>query len=340
MGSSAGDEFVIFAPDSAVGMSVMIVKDLCSVAVSQGRDDRDPVGTVRVASIDGQPVRCFDGTRLSVDGSIADFEPAGVVFLAAFWGSSARAIAAHEAVVPWLAARREAGATLAAFSTGTFFLAETGLLDGRLATTYRPFAGTFRHRYPRVDLRPERALTDAGGLLCADGIPSSCDVIIALVEQRLGTRVAEQLARDFTMGFDRSYAIADLAFDGQRYHRDQGILAAQQWLHGHLAEAVRFGELARWAGMSTRTFHRRFKAATGESPGRYLQRLRVEAAKDLLADPSVNVSEIAERVGFADTGAFSAMFRRHTGHTPRAHRSARRPATRDCRAPRPGPPAT
>jgi len=316
-------EFVIFAPDAAVGMSVMIVKDLCSVAASAGRGGRGPFPAVRVASIDGQPVRCFDGTKLSVDGSISDFEPAGVVFLAAFWGSSARAIAANGAVVPWLGAAREAGACIAAFSTGTFFLAETGLLDGRLATTYRPFAETFRRRYPRVDLRPERALTDAGGLLCADGIPSGCDVVISLVEQRLGTRVAEQLASGFTMGFDRSYAIADLAFDGQRYHGDDRILAAQQWLHGHFGEAVRFGDLARWAGMSVRNFHRRFRAATGEPPGRYLQRLRIEAAKDLLVDPSLSVSEVAERVGFADAGSFSAVFRRHTGHTPGAQRRAR-----------------
>ncbi|MFQ5516994.1 MAG: GlxA family transcriptional regulator [Acidimicrobiia bacterium] len=320
----AAGPLVIFAPQAAVGMSVMIVKDLLSVAAAVASDNGAAPGEVMVASLDGRPVGCFNGTELTVDGAIGDIPNAAVVLVGAFWGSSSRAVTANGELIPWLVKLHANGTTIAAFSTGTFFLAETGLLDGKLATTYRPYVRTFRRRYPRVDLKPERAFTDAGGLLCADGIPSSCDLIIALVERHLGPVVAETLARDFTMGFDRSYSLADLAFDGQKHHGDGRILAAQQWLEHHLDEPVTIANVASWAGMSPRTFHRRFRAAVGETPGGYLRRLRVEAAKDLLADPSYTVAEIARLVGFIDPGAFAATFRRHAGASPQPYRKAHR----------------
>ncbi len=300
-------------------MSLMLIKDLCWVATREA-GLAAPDRSVRLVSADGTAVRCFSGTEVAVDGAIDPAERPGAVFVAAFWGSAEQAMADDAPVIPWLQACHDGGVPLAASSTGTFFLAEAGLLDGKVATTYPPFVETFRRRYPDVRLRPERAITDAGGLYCANGIPAGCDLIVSVLELLHGPDVARRVAGQFLVGFSRSYAVANIAFDGQKYHHDRQVLTAQQWLERNYAGDVRLTDLAADVGMSGRNFSRRFKAATGDSPQAYLQRIRVEAAKDLLRETNISLSEVAYRVGYADPGSFTHIFRQLTGESPRDFR--------------------
>ncbi len=307
-------DVAIFIPEPAVGMSAVLIADLCWVAAVEA--DRDPAEAIRVVSLDGKPATTYTGLSISVDGSIADVDSASLLFLSAFWGSSSEALTRHRDVLPWIERLAAQGARIAACSTGSFFLAASGLLDGRVATTYTPYARTFRRRFPDVEFHGERSITDAGGLMCADAIASSLDLIIASLGDLYGADVAERLATEFLMGIRRSYTVANLAFDGQKYHGDRQILAVQRWFERYLDEPIRMHQVARHFGLSPRTLTRRFTTATGEPPSRYLQRLRVEYAKEHLAEPGTAVSEAARAVGYTDVAAFSATFRRLVGVPP------------------------
>ncbi len=300
-------------------MSVVLITDLCWVAATQA--GRDPSRAVKVLSNGGDTIQTYSGIRMSVDGTIDDVDSASLVFLSAFWGSSSDAVERHRNVLAWIRRLVAGGARVAACSTGSFFLAATGLLDGRVATTYSPYAPTFRRRFPEVEFHPERAITDAGGLMCADAISSSLDLVIACVGDLYGREVAEHVASEFLMGIRRSYTVANLAFDGQKYHGDRLILSVQRWFERNVDKPVLLHRVAREFGMSTRTLSRRFKSATGETPSRYLRRLRVEHARELLLEPGLSVGQVARAVGYTDVAAFSSTFRDLTGVPPSRYRN-------------------
>ncbi|MCP3934549.1 MAG: helix-turn-helix domain-containing protein [Actinomycetia bacterium] len=307
-------DVAILVPEPSVAMSAVLITDLCWVAALYA--EQDPTDKIRVIGLSGDPVPSFSGLDVAVNGSLADVEEASLLFISAFWGSSGRALDRNAEALGWIERLASAGTRVAACSTGTFLLAATGLLDGRVATTYAPYAKTFRRRFPAVLLHPERAITDAGELMCADAIPSSLDLIIACLGDLHGPDVARRLAADFLMGIRRSYTVANLAFDGQKYHGDRTILAVQRWFERHLDEPIRVQDAARQFGLSSRTLSRRFAAATGEAPSLYLQRLRIESAKSLLAQPGMTVGEVARAVGYVDVASFSATFRRREGVVP------------------------
>ncbi|HDY83695.1 MAG TPA: helix-turn-helix domain-containing protein, partial [Halieaceae bacterium] len=190
----------------------------------------------------------------------------------------------------------------------------------KVATVYPPVADQFHRRYPDVALRPERAITDAGNLYCANGIASGCDLIVSIIEMLYGAGVARRISHDFLVGFNRNYSISHVSFDGQKYHRDRQILTAQQWLERNFSGEVKLEVVAADIGMSPRNFSRRFKRATGDSPSHYLQRVRIEAAKELLRSTDLSVAEVAYRVGYADLSYFSRMFSRHEGCLPLSYR--------------------
>jgi transcriptional regulator GlxA family with amidase domain len=309
----------IYAPQNAVGMSIMLIMEMCWYAVgkkAQELSETPQNSWVKIVSSAGQDLTCANGVSLPADGDLSHLEQAAAVFVGGFWGEVDDAVVQSRGLFPILRKIACKGTPIGAVSTGTFLLAETGLLDGKVATTYAPFVDAFAQRYPSINLRRQRAITDAGGLYCANGIPAGCDLTISIIEQIYGPDVARQTAKAFLVGFSRSYSLANVVFDGQKYHGDKQILTSQQWLERNFSGAVRIAILAEDVGMSPRNFTRRFKAATNESPHDYLRRVRLEAAKDLMRRGDLSFSEIADQVGYRDPGSLTKAFHKDTGQTP------------------------
>ena len=313
---------IVYAPTHCVGMSILLVKDLCWAAACGALGNDAANDAVQVVSEGGRGIDCVNGTTINADAAMERVAHADAVILGAFWGDVAEALAANGAVVPWLRTLYSQGAIIAGNSNSTFFLAEAGLLDGRVATVYPPYADQFTERYPDVDLRSNQGITNADRLYCANGIATGCDLTVAIIEQLFGPSVARDVAAQFLLGFNRDYSHWNIKFDGQKYHQDRQVLNAQQWLERHYAMSVNIAELATELGMSQRTLLRRFTAAVGESPQHYLQRLRIEASKHLLQTTNMKVVEIASRSGYADLSSFNRSFKKTTGQTPSEYRAA------------------
>jgi len=276
-----------------------------------------PAFQTRLVSPDGQPARSFSGVRLPVEGAL---EAADILVLPAFWGDFDTLLARHPQVLDWLRHSHSGGSTLCGEASGVFWMAQAGLLDGKEATTYWRFFEEFGQRFPGVQLNRDKHLTDAGRLYCATSSTSACDLYLHLIERFCGLEIAQTVARDVLHEVQRSYTPGRIGFGGQKLHRDMAILQIQHWLEEHYTEKFRLEDVASRHGMSIRNFMRRFQAATGDKPLHYLQRLRVETAKNLLTGSRKSIKTISYEVGYDDASFFARLFRQHTGLSPNQYR--------------------
>ena len=287
------------------------------------------------ASLSRRSVRCDGGVQIRADRALRDVRHTDLIVVPSFGLDVDGALERFEPVVAWLRRWHARGAALAGICSGVALLAQTGLLDGKPATTHWALADQYRERWPRVDWQPEHFVTEAGRLFCAGGVYAALDLSLHLVERYAGYDVAMQTARALLLETRRT-AQAGFAVPAHRSeHGDGEIAAAEQWMRQHFREALRVDALARRFGMSPRSFARRFKQATGKTPLAYLHEIRIEAAKHLLEADARPLREISSAVGYEDVAFFRALFKRRTGAAPAAwRRRFARPAPRSGSRPR------
>lgn len=271
-----------------------------------------------VLTDEGKPVRSYAGTLIEPDeplgGGVVD-----IVVLPPILESLEKVLSRIR-VIDWLAAHHASGRLVASICAGSFLLAEAGVLDGREATTHWNLAEEFRVRYPSVDLQVERLLVDGGDYVCAGGVSAWMDLALHLIARYAGSDVARRCAKMMLMDPHREHQ-APYGMGGfRRNHGDAAILKAQSWLEENHAGSIHVGDMAQVAALGERTFQRRFRAATGKTPGQYLQQVRVEAAQTLLEASDACVEAVAEAVGYGDYSAFRKVFKKLMGCTPSVYR--------------------
>lgn len=220
----------------------------------------------------------------------------------------------------WAVAQHHQGALACSVCAGAFWLGHAGLLDNRPATTHWALEDPFRAAFPQVDLRPEHILIDDHDVITAGGLMAWLDLGLHLTGLWFGGQAVSHLARHLLIDpagrEQRHYS----SFRPNRSHGDRQVLTVQRHMEQHVPDQMQAEQLAKLAGMSLRTFMRRFQFATGYPPATYLQALRVEKARAALERGSDSVGEIAWSVGYQDLSAFSRVFKARTGLSPGAYR--------------------
>lgn len=222
--------------------------------------------------------------------------------------------------VEWLLSHHRAGVTLGSMCGGAFLLAETGLLDGRLATTHWAHDEKFRTRFPEAHLDTDRLIIDDGDIISAGGIMGWIDLGLKLVDRFLGPTVMAETAHFMLVdppGREQRYYSA---FSPNFTHGDPAVLKVQHWLQATGAKDIALTSLAARAGLEERTFLRRFRKATSLTAIDYCQRLRVGKAREMLQFSILPIESIAWEVGYSDAGSFRKIFARITGLTPSEYR--------------------
>jgi AraC family transcriptional activator FtrA len=225
------------------------------------------------------------------------------------------------ALIEALVAAHSRGARLVSICSGAFVLAATGLLDGRRAATHWRYAPVLAHRYPRVQVAADVLYVDGDDVLTSAGTAAGIDLCLHLVRRDHGAEVANRVARRMVVAAHRDGGQAqfiDLPVPAQP--ADDPVANAMEWALGRLPERIGVEQLARQAHLSPRQFSRRFRAATGASPGAWLLRRRLDAALPLLESSDEPVERVGARVGFPTPAAFRRHFARAYGVPPSAWR--------------------
>lgn len=221
--------------------------------------------------------------------------------------------------VPWLRAQHAAGSLLCSLCTGSFLLAETGLLDGGRAASHWAFLQLFRARYPAVEVVEHAMLVEGKGVVMTGGALAFTNGLLFVVERLMGVEASIALSKLFVVDRFREHQGAFTIFQGVRSHGDEAVLRCQDLIEQSFATAT-VPQLAQAVGMSPRTLRRHFRSSLGMGPLDYLRRVRVEAARHALERTDRSVVEVMDAVGYSDRKSFAATFRGVTGLSPGDYR--------------------
>lgn len=280
---------------------------------------RDPLFTTELVTVDGRPVAsgCI---QLVAGRSIEDTGDAEYIIVPPFIPVPQFNSFEAETMKKWLVGKHLAGIPIAAMCTGSFLLAETGLLNGKEATTNWRFARKFKRRYPEVQLRPEKIMTEADGLICTGAATAYFNLGLALIEKFGSKELAGLCAKALLVDPYRTSQAPYFLECGLKSHSDANIAKAQRFIEQNYASIASVDEIASHVCLSSRHFKRRFKKSTGSSPLAYLQDMRIELAKKMLESTRDSVDDITMQIGYEDSSTFRRLFKRRTSLSPREYR--------------------
>ncbi|WP_223778100.1 GlxA family transcriptional regulator [Streptomyces sp. 135] len=290
-------------------------------------DGADGGYVVRTASLDGAPVRTSSGLTLVPDCALpaAPDAPAPDTLLVP-GGTGTRS--PDPELTGWLRVHGPRARRLVSVCTGAVRLAEAGLLEGRRATTHWAYCAKLAEDHPGVDVDPDPIYVRDGHVATSAGVTAGIDLALALVEEDLGRAVALTVARHLVVFLRRPGNQAQ--FSAQlcaQTARREPLRDVQQWITEHPAGDLSVDALAARARLSPRHFARAFQAETGLTPGKYVERVRVEHARRLLEDTSDGVEEVSRACGYGTPEAMRRAFVKALGAAPAEYRRRFRPGT-------------
>ena len=270
-----------------------------------------------VASLDSGPLRATGGVTVLASAGLDKLSRAGTIVIPGWKG-------VHE-VPPRqliLALRRAyaRGARLVSICSGVFVLAETGLLDGRRATTHWRYADALRTRYPKIRVQPDVLYVDEGRILTSAGSAAGIDLCLHIVRQDFGAEIANQVARRLVVPPHREGGQAQFIQEPIPKTPEGGLAPVLRWMESNLNRELSVEDLANRAAMSPRTFARQFRRQTGTTPHQWLTHLRLLAAQRRLEETDESMEQVAEAVGWQTTATLRQHFIKHLGTPPTSYR--------------------
>ncbi len=283
---------------------------------------------IRTLSADGRALRTSSGLTIVPHGRLDD-APEKIDTLIVPGGRGARAVVADEAMLQWIAQASSRARRTASVCTGAFALAAAGLLDGRRATTHWSAAQALARDYPRVLVDAEPIFIRDGRVWTSAGVTAGMDLALALVEDDLDREAALAIARQLVLFLRRpgNQAQFSATLAAQQPEREP-LREAQRLVVEDLAAEHSVEAMAARANMSARHFARAFAAETGVTPARYVERVRLEAARRRLEDGSEPVASVAAACGFGTAETMRRVFLRTLDVGPAEYRRRFSPTKR------------
>jgi transcriptional regulator GlxA family with amidase domain len=310
-------EVVVLALPHSMAFELGLPSTVLSGAVD---DDGRPLYRVRVATLDGGPIRTSAGFTVLPDHDAAVLATADTVVLPGV----AFALAMPDGTLPAdvVQALRAAAqrSRIVSICTGAFVLAAAGLLDRRRATTHWLYADRFRELYPQVDLDADVLFVDDGDVLTSAGNAAGIDLLLHLVRADHGSEVANRAARRSVVAPWRDGGQSQFIERPLPDPDGSGTADTRAWALARLDEPLTLEQLAGHASMSVRTFTRRFRQETGLSPQRWLVQQRVALARRLLESTDTPVERVATEAGFGTTASLRQHLHAAIGVAPLTYR--------------------
>ncbi|GAA2608810.1 DJ-1/PfpI family protein [Actinomadura fulvescens] len=279
---------------------------------------------VRLASPDGRDVMAASGVRLGVHCAL-DVEPPDTLLVAGGWTYGSADPALVEGIRRLAAGARR----VASVCTGAFLLAAAGLLDGRRATTHWAFTAELATAHPSVTVVPDAIFVRDDPIVTAAGVTAGVDLALALVEEDAGAGVAREIAKWLVVFLQRPGGQSQFSVHNRTPPvHDTALRRLLEHIAAEPGADLSVPAMADRLSMSPRHFSRTFTREVGCSPGRYVERARVEAARLLLENGDEGVEVVARLSGFGTPETMRRTFLRELGVPPTAYRSRFRTTVR------------
>lgn len=258
---------------------------------------------------------------IKTDRLLKDVSKTDLLIIPPTFGDTEKGIEANKEAIPYFTKLYNNGTRLASLCIGAFLLAETGLLDGKKCSTHWAYIQEFKQKYPLIEVEDGAIITEHENIYSSGGASSLWNLILYLVEKYSDRETAVMISKYFALDIGRDSQAVFAIFRGQRNHSDSEIQKVQDYIETHYDDKLTIDTLANLINTGRRTFERRFKEATNNTPVEYIQRVRIEAAKKFFEASRKNVTEVMFDVGYTDTKAFRDVFKKVTGLTPIEYRN-------------------
>ncbi len=282
---------------------------------------KEPLFKVQLVGLSAESTQRNGMYRISPDCLVNDVKKTDLIIIPAMHGNLQTAIEQNKDFMPWIVKHYKAGAEVAAYCIGTFFLAATGLLNGKQAATHWVAANEFRHMFPEVNLVDDKIMTEEDGIYTSGGAYSFLNLLLYLVEKYAGRQMAILISKAFMIDIDKMSQSPFIMFKGQKSHADEPIKNAQEFIETNFQEKITVDQLAQKFALGRRNMERRFKKATSNTVIEYIQRVKIEAAKKQLEEGQKNINEVMYEVGYSDAKAFRTTFKKITGLSPVSYKN-------------------
>ena len=332
---------IIVGFDGVLGSALTGALDLFSfTGVSWQRfldETVEPRFDVQIASLGGVDIRCSNRLIMQAHCDIRQVMDCDLLLIPTIGDSIDKVLHQNCELIEHIKRLASTKADIASNCSGAFFLAQTGLLDGKVATTHWGYAKKFKADFPLVNLQENQFVTQAkstfssppdqhstaqvSSIFCAAGGSSFYDLALLLIERYCGREISTQVAKtqiiDSKRGKQNSYTNVTL----QKSHADQLVKQVQAFIEQNFAQPMQVSHLATMVNVTPRTLNRRFQSAIAMRPIEYIQAVRIEQAKRLLESGEITIKSLACQVGYDDISSFTRLFKRATELTPKEYQN-------------------
>ncbi|MBT8320789.1 MAG: helix-turn-helix domain-containing protein [Eudoraea sp.] len=252
---------------------------------------------------------------------ISEIRKTDLIIVSPISGNLEQEVENNMEFVRWIKKQRiENDSEIASLCKGAFLLAETGLLNGKNCATHWTAHELFKQKYPEVNLLPEKIICEDNGIYSSGGAYSILNFTLYLIERHFGRETAIWCSKIAEIEFDRISQSEFIIFSGQKDHTDEPIKKAQAFIEDHYEKKLNIEEIAGMVNLNGRSFLRRFKKATANTPLEYIQRVKIEAAKKKLESTTDTILQVMYGIGYNDEKAFRNTFKKYSGLSPKEYR--------------------
>ena len=284
----------------------------------------DTLLDVKIVARSHEPFTCLSGIEVQPHASIDDIERADVVVVCDMYTPvNESPLGKFTPEIQWIRRMYARDALLCSLCSGTVVLAETGLLNGHEASSHWAYGNMFRKYFPQVKFSVDSVLNRSAEhkrLITSAAVTAWQDLAIYLIERCCGINQANNTARVYLLSRHEEGQLPYSSMSCSMQHDDAVVRDCQDWIEKNYNRANPVSELVELSGLNSRTFARRFRAATGYQPLEYVQGFRIEVAKQMLESETDNVEAISSSVGYEDPTSFRRVFKRKVGMTPARYR--------------------
>jgi len=318
----------ILAYDYVLAGALTGINDLLSLAgITWNKLHDQPAQAkfkVQIASWDKKPIYTLNNLIIMPHLAIQDVHQSDIYLVPFIAGDVEKTLEQNLGMIEFLKNLDHTSSLIGSNGTGSFFLAEAGILDNKLATTHWGFVDLFKKRYPQVKLKPEQLITHDENILCDGAGMAWFDLGLYIIELFCDHETAMGTAKAFVIDSGNTQ-LSYSPLISKKYHSDKAVLSIQNWMEEHYNSEISIESLAVKFGLSNRSMIRRFKTSAGLTPSNYLQEVRLDAATKFLVQSNKTIDEITHAVGYEDISSFTKLFKRKAGMSPSTYRARFKP---------------